>query len=113
MTPQQVVSFARRWWWLCVAAALIATTASYLVSSQLPRVYEARATLLLTPGQTASGAADYNLVLAAERLATTYAQLLKTRPVLEAAIPAGNLDLTSDQVSAMGVAIPVRAQQRT
>jgi succinoglycan biosynthesis transport protein ExoP len=111
MTPQQILPFARRWLWLCMVGALIAATASYLVSSQLKRVYEARATLLLTPGQTASGSADYNLVLAAEQLATTYAQLLKTHPVLDAAILAGNLELSSDQVSSMVDATPIRNTQ--
>jgi len=67
--------------------------------------------LLIGPGQSATGAADYNLILGAQQLTQTYAQLLKTRPVVEAAIRAGNLNLNSDQAAAMLEASPIRDTQ--
>ena len=78
MTPSNVAGFARRWWWLLLLGALLAALATYLVSEQLPRVYEARATLLV--GRSAGDELSSNL--AADQLTATYAELIATRPIL-------------------------------
>lgn len=80
----------RRWLWLIVGCTLLGATIGFAVSSWIPPVYSASASLLVrvAPG---TGMSDYTAVLASERLAPTYAKMLKGRPVLEAVI--AQLDL--------------------
>src|SRR5262249_32990444 len=82
-----------RWWWLAALAALVAGTTSYGVSSQLPKVYEGRARLQVTPAQVSQRSPDYNTVLGAEGLTRTYAEMLRTRTVIEAALGATGIRL--------------------
>ena len=62
----------RSWLWLLVAGVLLAGGTAYLVSSSLPKVYEAQATLLVGESSPSSGI-DYNDLLASQRLSQTYA----------------------------------------
>jgi capsular exopolysaccharide synthesis family protein len=78
----------RRWWWLPALAGLLAATTSYDISSRLPRVYEGLARLQVTPAQVSSRSTDYNTVLGAEGLTRTYAEMLRTRSVVQAALGA-------------------------
>jgi len=82
-----------------------------MVSVQLPKVYEARTKLQVTPGQASSGPIDYNDVLAAERLTRTYSEVATTRPVIEAAIRAGGLSLGYEQASKLLEVTPLRDTQ--
>jgi polysaccharide biosynthesis transport protein len=111
MTPWVVWAFLRRWLWFLLLGVLLSAGASYLVSSRLPKVYEASAKLLVMPGLGTSSAADSNAVLAAQNLTRTYAELAKTRPVIEAAINAGNLSLNYDQAIKLLDSTPVRDTQ--
>jgi capsular exopolysaccharide synthesis family protein len=81
----------RRWWWLPALAALLAAATSYGIASRLPRVYEGRARLQVTPAQVSPRNPDYNTVLGAEGLTRTYAEMLRTRAVVEAALQATGL----------------------
>lgn len=78
---QQYVSLLIRWAWLIVLATLLGAGAAYLASRLSTPIYEASATLLITEGQKATGQ-DYNSILMSERVAKTYAQMLKGSPVL-------------------------------
>jgi capsular exopolysaccharide synthesis family protein len=78
----------RRWWWVPALAALVAGTTGYGVSSQLPKVYEGRARLQVTPAQVSQRSPDYNTVLGAEELTRTYAEMLRTRTVIGPALGA-------------------------
>jgi tyrosine-protein kinase len=78
----------RRRWWLPALAALVAATISYGVSSRLPRVYEGRARLQVSPAQVSQRSPDYSTVLGAEGLTRTYAEMLRTRAVIEGALGA-------------------------
>ena len=70
---------------LVVAGVVLAASAAYLITSQLPKVYEAKATILV--GQSLSGVnPDYNQLLASQRLSTTYAIVATTRPILDKVI---------------------------
>ena len=111
MTFPQLLKFARRWLWLILLGMLLASGASYVVSSRSPRVYEATAKLLVTAGPSTVGGADYNQLLAAERVTRTYAELLRTRPVVEAALQAAGLDLSYDAALRFLDAKPVRDTQ--
>jgi capsular exopolysaccharide synthesis family protein len=85
VSPHTVWTFARRWLWLLVLATVLGAGTSYLISSRLPKVYEGTAKLLVTPSQSGTGLANYNDVLTGQSLTRTYAEVLKTRPILEEA----------------------------
>src|SRR5437870_13483065 len=101
----------RRWFWLGVLGTLLAGSTSYVFTSQLPKVYEGSAGLLVTPGTLAGVTGDYSVLLAGENLAATYAELAKTRPVVEAAVQAGGLDVAYEQASERLTVTPVRNTQ--
>ena len=111
MTFPQLFTFARRWSWLVLLGMLLASVASYVVSSRSPRVYEATAKLLVAAGPGTVGGADYNQLLAAERVTRTYAELLRTRPVVEAALQTAGLDLSYDAALRFLDAKPVKDTQ--
>ena len=111
MTFPQLLKFARRWLWLILLGMLLASAASYVVSSRSPRVYEGTAKLLVTAGPGTVGGADYNQLLAAERVTRTYAELLRTRPVVEAALQTAGLDLSYDAALRFLDAKPVKDTQ--
>jgi non-specific protein-tyrosine kinase len=90
--PHYVWVFARRWLWLLALVTILGGGTSFLVSSRLPRVYGSAAKLLVTPSQ--SGAvANYNDVLAGQSLTRTYAEVIKSRPIVESAAQQVGLDL--------------------
>ena len=69
----------------CCRGALLAAGVAFVVSSQLPKTYEAKATLIV--GQSLSAVnPDYTQILVSQRLSTTYATVATTRPILEAVI---------------------------
>jgi len=98
LTFEAMVSFARRWLWLLLAAGVLAGAASYFASASLPKVYEARTELQLSPGDVTRSLADYSQLQGLTGLVRTYTELVKTRPVLEAAIRDGNLNLGYEQM---------------
>ena len=67
------------------------------MSLQLPKAYDARATLIV--GQSLSAVnTDYNQLLVSQRLSTTYASVATTRPVLQAAILEAGLSVSPDDL---------------
>ncbi|HET6320385.1 MAG TPA: Wzz/FepE/Etk N-terminal domain-containing protein [Chloroflexota bacterium] len=99
MNLQHFWPVLRRWWWLPALVALLAVTSTYAVSSRLPRVYEARARLQVTPAQVSRGTPDYNAVVGAEGLTRTYAEMVRSRTVVEAALAAAGLDQLYEDAS--------------
>ncbi len=83
----------RRWFWLLVGSMVLAGGAAYLVSINLPKVYEGKVTLIV--GQSTQAAnPDLNQLLASQRLSQTYAELATTSPLLEQVIAKNGLDVT-------------------
>jgi polysaccharide biosynthesis transport protein len=81
MDLRQQLRVVRHWLWLIVLSVVLAASASYLISSALPKVYEGQVTLIV--GQSLSAAdPDYQGLLASQRLSQTYAQVATTRPIL-------------------------------
>lgn len=85
----------RRWAWLIAGCTLLALAVALFVTSRLPPAYEATATLLVAPADQAS-TSEYTTLMAGERLALTYAQLLKGRSALETTISRVGLDVTPE-----------------
>jgi len=95
MELRRQIAVLRGSFWLLVASILLAGGAAYLVSSTLPKVYEARVTLIV--GQSTQAAnPDLNQLLASQRLSQTYADLATTTPLLDQVITKNNLNVTPD-----------------
>ena len=98
MELRRQIAIIRAWFPLLVVSILLAAGAAFVVSSLLPKVYEAKATLIV--GQSLSTVSpDYNQLLVSQRLSTTYASVATKRPNLEAVITKLGLDETADQVA--------------
>ena len=71
-----------KWLWLIILTTLLATAAAFLVSRQMTPIYRASTTLWINEAKSAS-MSDYSSLLTSERLARTYSQLMKRRPILD------------------------------
>jgi polysaccharide biosynthesis transport protein len=92
------IAIIRAWFPLLVASVVLAAGAAFVVSGMLPKVYEAKATLIV--GQSLSAVSpDYNQLLVSQRLSTTYAAVATTRPTLETVIGQLGLGVTGDELS--------------
>jgi polysaccharide biosynthesis transport protein len=100
----------QRWWWALLAGLLAGGVLAYIVSLQIAPTYEARTTLLVTQTQT-EGVVQLNDLQTAERLANTFARLIRLRPVLEQSIADGALPYTPEELQRrLSVANPVGTQ---
>src|SRR5438132_8846720 len=75
----------RRWAWLIIICPLVAALAAGLISLQLPKVYEAKVSLLVRTAQPLSGDPTVQ-ALTADQILRTYARWMTERPVLEKVI---------------------------
>lgn len=107
----QYVSILWRWSWLIVLCMTLAGAAAYFYSLQATPVYQASASLLINQARTGNSSADYNALLTGERLAQTYAELIRKRPVLEAVISNLQLPADADTLSKRVSIAPVRNTQ--
>ncbi|MGD9404440.1 MAG: polysaccharide biosynthesis tyrosine autokinase [Anaerolineae bacterium] len=82
MDLRQYWHLLRRWLWLIVLGALVGGSLAYVIGRNTKPVYEASTTLLIAPGN-AQALDNYSTLIASERLARTYAQLLTSSPVIE------------------------------
>lgn len=94
MELKQFLRSSWHWSWLIVLGAALSGTIAFVVSRSLKPVYEASTTLLINQAPVVNAAPDYNSLLASERVAQTYGELLHKRPVLQAVI--ANLKLNAD-----------------
>ncbi len=97
----------RAWAWLLVAGVLLAGATSFLVSSALARVYEAKATLIV--GQAlSSDNPNYNDLLVSQRISQTYADLATTTPILAQVIADTGVDVSPEDLRKRVVATAAR-----
>jgi len=107
---RRIFSVIRRWLWLILGCTLVGGVIAFSVTSLLPPVYKATATLLVEPSQESSPN-DYSTLMAGERLALTYSQMLKGPLILEKVITRLGLDETPEDLSEKIVAEPVANTQ--
>jgi capsular exopolysaccharide synthesis family protein len=100
-----------RWAWLWLVAMALAGIASYRVSSDLPKVYQAQTKLLVGSSDLTSGAGEFSVAQTASQITATYSQVITTSPVLEAALAAGGFDLSPSAVAGLVSAAPVTGTQ--
>jgi non-specific protein-tyrosine kinase len=95
---RRLITVFRAWLPLIAAATIVAGAVAFIVSSVQPKIYEAKATLIV--GQSLSAAnPDYNQLLVAAGLSTTYAAIAETRPILENVIKNLGLEDTTKELS--------------
>lgn len=94
------VRLARKWWWLFVVAALVAGGIAYVVSSARPAVYQAQV-MLSVGGFIQSPNPDSGDIRTGVDLAQNYAVLARTYEILEAAVAAGQFDLSPNALARM------------
>ena len=98
----------RRWWWLILSPAVLAGIIAFAVTSWKSPVYKASATLYVQPSLSTTTS---SALAAAERLAMTYGQMLKGRPVLESVISQLGLDETPGELAQRISAEPIASTQ--
>ena len=98
MDLRRQLGIARKWLPLILAGLVLGAGAAFGVSSAAPRIYEARATLIV--GQQLSALnPDVNQLTVSQRLSTTYAAIATKRPILEAVISELALTGTPDDLA--------------
>jgi capsular exopolysaccharide synthesis family protein len=95
MELRRQISVLRSWFWLIALSVVLAGAAAYLVSINLPKVYEGRVTLIVGQSTQATNP-DLNQLLASQRLSQTYAELATTSPLLERVLATNGLAVSVD-----------------
>jgi capsular polysaccharide biosynthesis protein len=91
------IAIVRAWLPLLVASVVLAAGVAFVVSSQLPKAYEAKATLLV--GQSLSAVnPGLSQIQVSQNLSPTYATVATTRPILDAVVTKLGLGVTSDEL---------------
>ncbi len=88
-----ILHVARRWWTTLVLAMCLAGLAGYYAEAQAPRVYESRVKILVGPTNT-----DLDTQRASGQLATTYAELMTSRAVLDGTVKSLQLMIPLDSL---------------
>jgi capsular polysaccharide biosynthesis protein len=99
MALREYVRLLRRWSWLILLGAVVAGAIAYLISRQMVPIYAASTTLLSTQVNAIGSSPDFDSLRASESLARTYVELMRKRPVLEAAIANLNLQMDTGELA--------------
>ena len=83
MEIREYYAIVLKWWWLLVLCTMLGGGAAYLVSTQLPLTYQSAALLMVGSSLDVVNPTTGELATS-EKLAQTYAELVTTRPVVEA-----------------------------
>ncbi|MSP14589.1 MAG: polysaccharide biosynthesis tyrosine autokinase [Chloroflexi bacterium] len=89
-----------RWSWLIVLFTLAAGSAAYVTTQRTIFIYQATTTFVISQAPVYSATPEYYILATTDRLARTYAELMRKRPVLQEVI--ANLGLTTDPGSLAG-----------
>ena len=74
----------RKWLWLVIICAFIGATSAYIVSAKFMRpIYRAETILMVQPSGGSYGTLQYQDVLLGERISRTYAEIIKSKYLLE------------------------------
>ena len=92
MELRQYWDLLRKWLWLITLTTVIAAVAAYFFSSRQTPIYRASTRLLVSQSLANSSSMQYADILAAERLSSTYAQMLTSRRVMRGAIAKAGLE---------------------
>ncbi len=101
-----IFAVIRRRWWVILGCTVLTTTAAIAIIWFSTPIYKATATLLIQPAQD-SRSSEVNLLVAGERLALTYSQMLKSLPVMQRVIAQEGLQMSPNQLAGKISAVPV------
>jgi non-specific protein-tyrosine kinase len=96
MELKHYLSILRRWGWIMVLCTVLASVASFLFSSQQPRVYEGVSQYLVGPVLDNPNVRESDL-RAAGSVGQTYVALATTRPILQSVIDKLQLNIDNPQ----------------
>jgi len=82
MELRQYLALARKWWWLAVLGMILAGGTAYLVTASIAPTYQAQTKLMIDQARS-PGYTDYSSIIASQRLTETYAEVIRSRSVLE------------------------------
>ena len=105
-----IINVINRRKWLIIALLLLSLIASAVIYKYLPPIYKATATLMIER-QESGTTSELNVLVAGERLALTYSQIISSRPVLEQVISNLNLELSVGELENMITVTPVQDTQ--
>ena len=90
-----------RWWWLVLLSVSLSATASYIYSQRQPRIYAAKASLLVGTSVVETLKPDENALGLSRTLAEVYGELARRRIITQGVIDRLGLDMDPDQLSGM------------
>lgn len=104
------IALIRRWWRLMLLCTLATALAGFWFASTMKPAYEATATLMVAPVQD-SRTDEYSTLVAGERLALTYIEMLEGQSVLKTVASRPGVEASPAQLAEMVEAEPVRGTQ--
>jgi capsular exopolysaccharide synthesis family protein len=102
------LALLRHWAWLLILAAILTAAAAFFYTRTLTPVYSASTTMLVNEAPS-TRSTDYTSIITSERLALTYAEMMKKRPVVDATLL--RLGIAPEQFSGSIMVKPVRDTQ--
>jgi capsular exopolysaccharide synthesis family protein len=91
---RHLLQTARKWWWLLPVLPILFAGLGVTLANRQPEKYSATATILVAPNGTTS-TTDYNAILTAQSLTTTYSALIETTPILQQVIDQLGLNMST------------------
>jgi non-specific protein-tyrosine kinase len=82
MDLRRISATVLHWLWLLLLIPILTGAGAFVISNRLPRIYEAKSTILVNQAQTISGP-TYSDVLANQQLSKTYHRMITSAPVLQ------------------------------
>jgi non-specific protein-tyrosine kinase len=92
MELRQYWDLLKKWLWLILLTAVVAGAAAFFFSSRQTPIYRASTRLMVSQTGNSTAYSNYADILAAERLSNTYAQMLTSRRLIQAAITKTGLE---------------------
>ncbi len=99
----------RRKWFIIIPLA-VAALISLFILIILPPGYKASTTIMVEPSES-SKTSELNVLMAGERMALTYSQIINSRPILQDAITQLDMELTVSQLADMVSVQPIENTQ--
>ncbi len=100
MEIRRYIALARSWAWLIVIAVILSGGVAFIVARNTPPTYLATTRILVDEAPGGATGNEYSQLLLEQKLAGTYVELIKTRPVMQKTIDALNLPFSPDELAA-------------
>jgi capsular exopolysaccharide synthesis family protein len=107
---RRYLALAWHWTWLFVLVSALAAGTAYVLSVRMTPIYQASTTVLINEAPI-TNSADYAALVASERLAQTYSQMMTKQPVLVKVIERMQLNTTPGKLKNTIQVAPVKDTQ--